>query len=117
MIIFFLSCLFSKKPDFSALTACVNKNQSLTVDCYYPTCDNTTFNCNLYDAEKTLLGSSYKAMVNNDVSFYATSGVCRLVIKDHAKIYHNQTKTYICALSRRTSKEEKTLIVKYTGKG
>ncbi|XP_016327931.1 uncharacterized protein LOC107677516 [Sinocyclocheilus anshuiensis] len=85
VVILLFSAVYSqKKPDFGALTACVTKNQSLTVDCYYPPCDNTPFYCSLYD--------------------------------DHAKIYHNQTKTYVCALSRRTSEEEKTLIVKYTGK-
>lgn len=117
VVLLFSAVHSRKKPDFGALTACVNKNQSLTIDCYYPPCDNTTFYCNLYDDEKgTLIGSSYEAMVNNNLSFYATSDVCRLIIKDHAKIYHNQTKTYVCALSRRKSHEKKTLVVKYTGK-
>ncbi|KAK2881126.1 hypothetical protein Q8A67_018394 [Cirrhinus molitorella] len=79
IVVLLFSAVYSqKKPDFGSFKACINKNQSLTVDCYYPFCENgpnTPFNCKLYDGEedpKTLIASSFEAVVNN-VSFYATS--------------------------------------------
>lgn len=108
-----LSAVFSaKKADFGILTACVNKNRSLVIQCSYPACDNTVFNCDIYEFEgntQTLIGTSNKQMVNKNIVYLNSSVECQLTIKNNV-IYNN--KIYKCLLSRRTSKEEKNITVK-----
>lgn len=112
--------VYSAKKGFGKFKACVNADQSLTLQCFYPACDNMPpFNCHISEVKgdvKTLLGTSNKAKVKNKVLHLNTSAYCQLNIEKHKEHDINESKNYTCSLSRKTTTDEKNITVRYSGK-
>ncbi|XP_041796625.1 uncharacterized protein LOC121609133 [Chelmon rostratus] len=103
LLLFFIGSASAKKQgDFGIFSACITKNNSLRLDCYYAECPSSPpFICEFMTSDGSLLAKG-------------TNEMCRLFLPDHPLLHGNKTTNYNCTLTRRNRREEKQITIDYS---